>query len=262
VTIRIAHLSDVHFGDENIAALEGATKMLKSEPLDLLVVSGDITRFAEVPELETAAAWLGGLSLPRLVTPGNHDAPYLDWAQRVFTPFRRYERLIGQVDGQTHQAPGLSVFGLNTARGAQPRLNWSKGQISFAQTAAACGWISAAPKSDLKVVVCHHPLVEMIGGPMTARVWGGRAAAEAMTAAGVDLILSGHIHAPFALPLPYADQRTYAVGAGTLSVRERGVPAGFNLLEADAKSVRITALGWAGSRFETQRTWSLDRRPA
>jgi 3',5'-cyclic AMP phosphodiesterase CpdA len=260
LTLRIAHLSDIHFGDENAAAVACATQMLHSEDYDLLVVSGDLTRFAEESELRSAAAWLQGVRLPRLVSPGNHDAPYLAWAQRVFTPFRRFERIVGQVDGQTHRGNGLAVFGINTARGAQPRLNWSKGQISLSQTAAACSFIRAAAESDLRIVVCHHPLVEMIGGPMTGRVWGGPAAAEAIAAAGADLILSGHIHAPFALPLPYGDKRTYAVGAGTLSVRERGVPAGFNCIEADPDSVRITALGWTGARFETQRTWSLDRR--
>jgi 3',5'-cyclic AMP phosphodiesterase CpdA len=260
--VRIAHLSDIHFGDENVAAVTGATRVLQEEAFDLLVVSGDLTRFAEVHELQAAANWLKNLSVPRLVAPGNHDAPYLAWAQRVFTPFRRFEALIGQVDAQTHQAAGLSVFGINTARGAQPRLNWSKGQISAAQTGAACDWIAQAPASDLRVVVCHHPLVEMIGGPMTARVWGGASAAQALAGAGADIILSGHIHAPFALPLPYGDQRTYAVGAGTLSVRERGVPAGFNVIEADGASVRVVALGWTGSHFEPARTWSLDRRQA
>ena len=78
--------------------------------------------------------------------------------------------------------------------------------------------------------------------------------------ARADVILSGHIHAPFALPLPYGDQRTYAVGAGTLSVRERGTPAGFNIIEVDPDSVRVTAQGWTGSHFEPERTWSLDRR--
>jgi 3',5'-cyclic AMP phosphodiesterase CpdA len=260
LTIRIAHLSDIHFGDENAAALACATERLHDDGYDLLVVSGDLTRFAEERELRSAAAWLQGVTLPKLVTPGNHDAPYLDWGQRVFTPFRRFDRIVGQVDGQIYRGVGLSVFGVNTARGAQPRLNWSKGQISLSQAAAACSFISAAPRSDLRIVTCHHPLVEMIGGPMTGRVWGGPAAAEAITAAGADLILSGHIHAPFALPLPYGDKRTYAVGAGTLSVRERGVPAGFNCIEADSAGVRVTALGWTGARFETQRTWSLDRR--
>jgi 3',5'-cyclic AMP phosphodiesterase CpdA len=91
-------------------------------------------------------------------------------------------------------------------------------------------------------------------------VWGGAAAAEALAHAGADLVLSGHIHAPFALPYGYGDGRTYAVGAGTLSVRERGVAAGFNSIEVEAHEVRVTALAWTGSHFEPTRTWALDRR--
>jgi 3',5'-cyclic AMP phosphodiesterase CpdA len=260
VTVRLAHLSDIHFGDENAEALAGATEMLQAGGFDLIVVSGDLTRWAEVGELRAAAAWLSTLPGARLVTPGNHDAPYIAWMERIFMPFRRFERLIGPTEAQTFRSEGLVAYGLNTARGAQPRLNWSKGQISTRQTDAARAWLAEAPRADLRLVVCHHPLVEMIGGPMTARVWGGAAAARALSEARVDVILSGHIHAPFALPLPFADGRTYAVGAGTLSMRERGTPAGFNLIEADALAVRVTALGWTGARFEPQRTWSLDRR--
>jgi 3',5'-cyclic AMP phosphodiesterase CpdA len=227
---------------------------------DLVVVSGDLTRWAEVDELRAAAHWLSTLPGARLVTPGNHDAPYVAWMQRIIAPFRRYERLIGAAMVQTHQGEGLAVYGLNTARGAQVRLNWSKGQISHEQSHAACAWLAETPRAHLKVVVCHHPLVEMIGGPMTGRVRGGARAAQALAESGADVILSGHIHVPFALPLPYADGRTYAVGAGTLSLRERGAPAGFNLIEADPAAVRVTALGWTGARFEPQRTWSLDRR--
>jgi predicted phosphodiesterase len=97
---------------------------------------------------------------------------------------------------------------------------------------------------------------------MTARVWGGARAAKAFSEAKADLVLSGHIHAPFVWPFPFGDGRTYAVGSGTLSLRERGVPPGFNVVEADEAAIRVTALGWSGSRFEPQRTWSLDRRGA
>jgi hypothetical protein len=100
----------------------------------------------------------------------------------------------------------------------------------------------------------------MIAVPMTARVWGGADAARAFSESRVDLVLSGHVHAPFALPYPFADARTYAVGCGTLSVRERGVAASFNLIEADAEAIRVKALAWSGQRFEAYRTWSLDRR--
>jgi hypothetical protein len=73
-------------------------------------------------------------------------------------------------------------------------------------------------------------------------------------------VLSGHIHAPFAWPYPHGDGRTYAVGAGTLSRRERGAPAGFNVVEIESAVIRIVALAWTGSHYEPYRTWSLDRR--
>lgn len=259
--IRLAHLSDIHFGGENVAAVEACLERLHGEALDAVVVSGDLTQFGEPPEFEAARAWLDRLPTPRLVTPGNHDSPYFAVPQRIFAPFARYRRAIGEVDRQTVLAPGLALYGLNTARGVQPRANWSKGQISRAQTQAAVDGLAAAPDDALRVVVLHHPLTEMLGGPMTGRVWGGPKAAQRFAEAGVDLVLSGHIHAPFTWPYPYADGHTYAAGAGTLSLRERGVPAGFNLVEADATQIRVIALAWGGRAFEPFRTWALVRRP-
>ena len=260
MTVRLAHISDIHFGGENAAAVAGATEHVNAGGFDLIVVTGDLTRFAERDEFARAAAWLKGLRAPRLVTPGNHDAPYLAWGERVFTPFRRYERAIGPAPAQVHLGGGFAVRGLNTARGAQPRMNWSKGQISKRQVAAAVDWFEDADPACIRIVACHHPLTEMIGGPMTGRVWGGPAAARDFAKARVDLVLSGHIHAPFTWPYPFGDRKTYAVGAGTLSIRERGTPASFNVVEVDEAEIRVAAMGWSGSRFEPFRTWSLDRR--
>ena len=260
MTVRLAHLSDIHFGGENAPAVAAATEMLNAQGFDLVVVTGDLTRYAEVDEFKAAAAWLKQIEAPILVTPGNHDAPYLAWAERVFAPFRRYERAIGPAPAQVHMAGEFAVRGLNTARGAQPRLNWSKGQISRRQVRAAVDWFGDARPDCVRIVACHHPLTEMIGGPMTGRVWGGEAAARDFAEAGVDLVLSGHIHAPFTWPYPFGDGRTYAAGAGTLSLRERGVPPSFNVVEIERAASRIAALAWTGSHFEPYRTWSLDRR--
>lgn len=260
MTLRLVHLSDIHFGGENAAAVAAAADYVNANAFDLIVVSGDLTRFGEVAEFEAARRWLDGLQGAKLVCPGNHDAPYLAFAERLFVPFRRYERLIGPAWAQSHMGGGFAVRGLNTARGPQPRLNWSKGQIAPDDVAAAIRWFEDAPGECFRVVVCHHPLVEMIGGPMTARVWGGEAAAKAFAEAKVDLVLSGHIHAPFTWPYPYGDGKTYGVGAGTLSVRERGVPPGFNVVDMDGAEIRISALAWTGSHYEPYRTWSLDRR--
>jgi 3',5'-cyclic AMP phosphodiesterase CpdA len=260
LTVRLAHLSDILFGGENSAATDGALRWLEAERVDLLVVSGDLTRLGATAEFRSAAAWLAQSPAPTLVTPGNHDAPYVAVHERVFTPFRRFGRWIGPPKSQSARLDGAVLQTLNSARGAQPRMNWSKGQVAPAQVAETVRALAHAPAGAAKVVVCHHPLTEMLGGPMTARVWGGARAACAFAEAGVDLVLSGHIHAPFVWPLPYGDARTYAVGAGTLSVRERGVPPGFNLVEIERAAIRVAALAWSGSHYEPYRSWSLDRR--
>jgi 3',5'-cyclic AMP phosphodiesterase CpdA len=258
--MRLAHISDVHFGDENTDAVAACADYLAQQPVDLTVVSGDLTRWGERREFEAGARWLESLPGPGLATPGNHDAPYIAWAERIVAPFARYRRHVGPTRDESYLGRDFAVRAINTARGAQPRLNWSKGQVSLLEAAEAADWLDQAGAGRLRVAVCHHPLVEMIGGPMTARVWNGRAAAALLSDAGVDLVLSGHIHVPFALPLPCADERSYAVGAGTLSLRERGTPAGFNIIEADETEIRVMALAWTGSHFEPSRTWSLDRR--
>jgi 3',5'-cyclic AMP phosphodiesterase CpdA len=260
VTIRFAHLSDIHFGGENTQAVAAAADLVNAGAFDLVIVSGDLTRYGEKAEFAAAAEWLASLKGPQLVTPGNHDAPYIAWMERILTPFHRFEQAVGPSRSQFYLGNGFAVRGVNTARGAQPRLNWSKGQISADQVDEATRWFETAPADCFRIVVCHHPLMEMVGGPMTARVWGGQAAARAFAEAKVDLVLSGHIHAPFTWPYPFGDGKTYAVGAGTLSVRERGVPPGFNVVEIEGAAIRVAALCWGGSKFEPYRTWSLDRR--
>jgi 3',5'-cyclic AMP phosphodiesterase CpdA len=255
---RIAQLSDLHFGLENRRAAEMALATLRAASPEIILIAGDLTVQARPGEFAAAQVFLAGLGAPVLSTPGNHDAPYT--AARLTTPFARYESAIGPVGGQVFLSPTLAVAAVNTARGAQLRLNWSKGAIGKTQARAALTALAGAPPTALRVVLCHHPLVEMIAGPMTGRVRGGEAAARAFAEAGVDLVLTGHVHVPFALPLPFGDGRSYAVGSGTLSVRERGAPAGFNLIDVEPDAVRVEAVGWTGSHFQPWRTWSLERR--
>ena len=257
---RIAHLSDIHFGGENVAAVAAAREWLVSNPVDLTVISGDLTRFGQRPEFDQAKAFVDSLSGPRLLTPGNHDTPWAGIWQRIIGPFEDYKQHFGAISGAQWAGPGMALACVNTARGMQVRLNWSKGEIGAGQASAALATLAARPAGALGVIVCHHPLVEMAGGPMTARVRGGQKAARRFAEGGVDLILTGHIHAPFAMAFPYGDGKTYAIGAGTLSVRERGAPPGFNLIEFDEAKIEVTSLAWSGSHFAEWRRWTF--RPA
>ena len=258
--IRFLHLSDIHFGGEHVEAVAAAMDYAVRNPIDLTIITGDLTQFGLAEEFAAAADWLARLPGARLVVPGNHDSPYFEVVSRFVSPFGRYAAMIGQVDAIQAAQHGYRVHGANTARGVQIRLNWSKGAISPDQSRQAAGWLEDASPGTLRVFACHHPLTEITGGPMTGRVHGGPAATRRLTEAKADLILTGHVHTPFAHPVAFGDGKTYAVGAGTLSVRLRGAPPGFNLIEVDAETIAVTALGWTGARLEAQKTWGLPRR--
>ena len=257
---RLIHLTDIHFGTEDRGAVEAATAFAHDCKPDLVVVTGDLTRNGKPAEFKAAAAWLDRLPTPYVVTPGNHDTPYLNLPLRALTPFNRYRRWIGPTDGQGCDLAEVAVRAVNTARGGQPRPDWSKGAINLDIADAAAQALAAGPSGRLRIIACHHPLIEAIGAPVTGGVHRGHFAAELLAAQGVDLIMTGHVHNPFAVPLPFGDHLTYAVGAGTLSTRLRGVPASFNLITVDPAEVQVEAMAWTGSHFEPYRTWELPRR--
>ena len=259
--VRVLQLSDIHFGGEDAAAVAAAAAYARDDKPDLVVLTGDLTLNGLPREFEAAAAWMQTLPKPCIATPGNHDTPYWNIPMRALFPFGRYRKWIGEPFGEDFDAPGLRLRTINTARGAQPRPDWSKGAIDLDLCREAAREMAAGHDGALRLVACHHPLVEAINTPVSGGVHRGEEAAGILCAGGVDAILTGHVHNPFAMPLGgCGDGRTYAIGAGTLSIRTRGTPAGFNCITSDDDTLTVTAMGWTGSHFEPYRTWALPRR--
>lgn len=258
---RVLQFSDIHFGCEHQEAVEAALDYAHATPSDLILITGDITQQGLPDEFEAAGRWIRRMPEPRFVIVGNHDVPYWSLMARLFRPWKAFERATGH-PAHDHQflSPTVMVRGVVTARGWQARANWSKGVIDLDQTRKAAEALRQAPVGTLRILACHHPLVEMIGTPMTGDVKRGDAAALIFQEAGVDLITTGHVHVPFALPIALGDRCSYAVGCGTLSHRERGAPPSFNQIDWDAHTITVTVMAWTGERFESDKVWSLPRR--
>lgn len=258
---RVLQYSDVHFGVEHARACEAALQYAWDTPNDLVLITGDITQKGLPGEFAAAGRWIRAMPTPVFVTVGNHDVPYYSIMARLFWPWKAFETATGH-PAHDHQfkGDGLMVRGVTTARGWQARLNWSKGVVDLAQTRRAAEALRNAPIGDLRILACHHPLIEMIGAPMTGEVKRGDAAALIFAEAGVDIIASGHVHVPFALPIDLSDRCSYAIGCGTLSHRERGAAPSFNQIEWDEKQITVTAVAWTGERFEPSQVWRLPRR--
>lgn len=229
--MRLFHVSDLHFGREDQAAVGWFSECVRREQPNAIAITGDLTMRARRSEFLQATAWIQSLGPPVTVEMGNHDLPDVDLIARFFFPYRRYRELETLVEREIDM-PGVSLVPLKTTARAQWRLNWSRGIVTrraLEQTLAA---IAALPPLQNIIVTAHHPLVEA-GTRGRALTRGGDTALRELAAAGVQAVLSGHVHDPFDLVHQTEAGPIRMIGAGTLSRRIRSTPPSFNELRFD-----------------------------
>lgn len=229
MTVTLFHVSDVHFGTEDRAALAWFAASVASERPDGVILTGDLTAAARKSEYAAATAWLATLDVPISVEPGNHDLPVFNPWARFVAPFGRFNRLEAAVERRL-DLPGVQLIPLRTAARAQWRRNWSLGVVSRQSLAAALAALTAKPADALAIVACHHPLTDVAKTATSGRTQRGGSALAALAAAGADVVLSGHTHDPFDILWEGGARAVRLIGAGTLSERVRTTRPSFNRL--------------------------------
>ena len=230
--MKLFHVSDVHFGAEDPAALAWFAQCVADERPEAVIMTGDLTMRARPREFRAGGDWLRSLGVPVTVEVGNHDIPYYwDPLRRLVLPYARYAAIERMVE-RPLELPGVSIVPLKTTARAQLRWNWSKGRVGPNALRRTLALIEQVPRGNLIFVAGHHPLIE---GPTTgtARTRHGDAALDALAAAGVHAVLSGHVHDPFDVPVERGGWTIRMIGAGTLSKRVRNSPPAFNAITVD-----------------------------
>lgn len=232
--LKLFHVSDVHFGAEDPAAIAWFDQCVAAEKPDAVIMTGDLTMRATKREFERGGDWLRSLGVPVTLEVGNHDIPYYwDPFRRIFAPYQRYAA-VEQMIERPLELPGVTIVPLKTTARAQWRWNWSKGRVGQGSLRRALALIADAPKGNLVFVAAHHPLIE--GGTTgTARTRYGDEALTALAEAGAHAVLSGHVHDPFDIPVDREGRTIRMIGAGTLSKRTRGTPPAFNEIQVDGR---------------------------
>lgn len=244
----IAHISDLHFGTEDDAVCAALAAVLNGpDAPSLVAVSGDLTQRARPRELVRARAFLDALRSPYVVVPGNHDVPMFDVFERLADPLRRYRRAITEELAPLYFDDELAVVGVTTAHG----LTIKGGRITRDAIDRACSQLAAHPAA-WKVVVAHHPFLIPDGGRRSDLVDNAEEAIDSFRAAGVDLVLGGHLHLAYSDDVAFRDRarRIVAVAAGTaISTSLRGHPNSYNHLAFDGDDVAVTNRVWDGVAF-------------
>ena len=245
-TLTLLHLSDIHFGLEDRAALDGVLEAIAAQRPAAVLITGDLTMRARTREFAAARAWIGALDVPVTVEVGNHDLPYFNLWERFTDPYRRF-RGIEQLLELPLALPGLAVIPLLTTVKVQPRWPWSEGCVTPAALAETLAAIDRVPAGIRVLVTVHHPLIER--GPRGQLLTiGGSAAMAALAGRRVAAVLSGHVHDPFDLVADTPDGPLRMIGAGTLSRRIRSTPASYNELTITPDAITVKVCNFAAVR--------------
>ncbi len=228
----LLQVSDPHFGTERPAVVEALVRLAQRIRPDVLLLSGDITQRATAVQFAAARAFVQRLQVPRcLAVPGNHDIPLWHLPLRLSRPYARYRAAFGDELEPSAETEDLLLLGVNTTR-------WWRhedGQLSTAQIQRVAARLMAARPEQRRVVMVHQPLRVTRPEDEGNVLHGHAAALKRWGEAGVDLVLGGHIHLPFVLPLPHGG---WAVQAGTaVSTRVRAEAGNsVNLIRVDLQS--------------------------
>lgn len=183
---RILHLSDLHFGHHRAALVAPLLDRINGARADLVVVTGDLTHRGRAGQYDQAAAFLGRITAPVMVVPGNHDVPLFNLPVRFLWPWAGWRRAIGPDLTSTRAARGARVLGLNSA----DPFAWQRGTIRPGEIGRILGGLDPLA---MNIVALHHPLQQM---PDVDKQRARRApeALARFEAAGVRIVLSGHLH--------------------------------------------------------------------
>jgi 3',5'-cyclic AMP phosphodiesterase CpdA len=241
----VVHLSDLHFGRVDPALLAPLRDAVHGVHPDLLVVSGDFTQRARRRQFAQAAAFLRTLPGPQLLVPGNHDVPLYDVARRFLAPLQRFRRSIEPEAFPYYEDAEIAAIGINTARS----LTFKGGRINREQVAEVERRFRGLPEPVTRIVVSHHPFDlpdEADPGDLVGRA---DMAMRAFAGCGVDVFLSGHLHATHAgntaRRYRIEGYAALVVQAGTAtSTRGRGEANAFNVLRIGLRSLGLETWSW------------------
>jgi 3',5'-cyclic AMP phosphodiesterase CpdA len=221
----IVQLSDLHCGQQFFlpSLLERAIAEVNELGPDVVVVSGDLTSHGFKEEYAIARDYIDRIECTSLVViPGNHDSRNVGYVH--------FEELFGdrnsvlRLGGTTIVAVDSTEPDLDNGQIGRGRYRWIEEQF--------------AEPADMRIFVLHHHLLPIPGTGRERNIVNDAGdAIECLQRCGVDLVLSGHKHVPYAWKL----ENLFVVNTGTVStLRLRGhTRPCYNVVEVSGTHVDV-----------------------
>lgn len=250
--LRVAHLSDPHFGTIRMGVGEGLLNILREVQPALILLTGDITQRARVDQFKAAKYFIDQIGAAAVIAvPGNHDISLGNIYERIFHPYKGYENIFKQKLDQNIVLKDLCITCLNSTsrwRHIQGDFQHSYLEQQFQENYSHC---------KVRIVAFHHPM-DCAKHIDDKNLLKGRNDAIALfDRHNVDMVVGGHIHDPYvnlsSARYPHIQRKIILSVAGTcLSSRTRsGAPNSFNLIDINTDLIPKITL----TRFDMDSTF-------
>lgn len=270
--MRLAHISDLHFGRHDATISSTLAADVAAQEPDVLIASGDFTQRGTRREFEQARDFLSSIAAPVFAVPGNHDLDKHP-IRRFVDPYRYYCRYIAaETEPFREIGPaggGIALAGLDTTRRLMLDRDWSNGSIDDRQLDRLERQFSTASPEALRIVVAHHPLMQPEGPRLRSSFAVRRAelALRAFSLLGVRLVLSGHFHLSFVRRSDSEATRTgipsgpresaaapilVAQASSVISSHLRGGPNAYNVIDIADGQIAIRVREWHEGKWMTR----------
>ncbi|MFZ2315122.1 MAG: metallophosphoesterase [Gammaproteobacteria bacterium] len=244
--MKIAHLSDLHFGTEKPFLVEQLIREMNRINPDLIVISGDLTQRATVDQYQAVRNFINAIGTHKvLCVPGNHDISLYNLVERLIFPFRKYRRYIHPHIWSVFKNDKVAVFGINSVT---PYKTMS-GYITNHELDRIKQFFDEQPADIFKIAVMHHNLVKSERHKV---INDAEKIINVFAECGINLILSGHIHYACieTLNRSFFSHNMYVVTAGTAISTRTIVPNSFNVLTIDNSAFEFTVHCFEDDEFK------------
>lgn len=223
--ITIAHFSDLHIGSNYFVPnlLQRTIVEINELMPDAIIITGDLTDEGFPQQYKLLQTYFELLKCENIcIVPGNHDSRNVGYIHFEEAFGSRYSVL---------KLPKVTIVGSDSS---EPDLD--SGRIGREWY----DWISNNFQSsgNFNIFALHHHLLPVPGTGRERNVaYDAGDVLEVLIQSGVDLVLTGHKHVPYAWRL----ENLVVVNAGTASslrLRGRTKPC-YNIIEIENKKVKI-----------------------
>ena len=230
------------------ALFESLIEDLKTQQLDHIICTGDLTNVALPSEFEFAQSLFKQMPLKSseiTVIPGNHDA-YVDIGKEHFHQW--FGDYCTSDDGFKHETlwpfvrvrGNVAIIGLSTSHETPWFTAW--GEVGKAQR-DRLSEILASPELNTKfrIIAIHHPPSGNYAHHRRHGLHDWDAFAEILKHQGAELVLHGHRHHDIQTSLPGSDGAIVVQGVSSVTyTKKQGTPlgAGYRIYTIDSSNTR------------------------